>query len=60
MFNLPSDFQQSLADAAAASKAQQDARDRILSQILEQLVRLNVSLYLILDDEAPVPDVLPE
>lgn len=60
MFSLPNDFQQSLAEAAAASKLQQDARDRILSQILEQLVRLNISLDMILDDEAPAADVLPE
>lgn len=56
MFSLPTDLQQSLTEAAAASQAQQAARDELLSKILEQLVNLNAALDMILDDEAPVPD----
>lgn len=62
MFSIPNDLQQALTDAAAASQAQQIARDHVLSKILDQLVRLNIALDMILDDEAPIPvsDEAPE
>lgn len=49
MFSFPTDLQQSLTEAAAASQAQQAARDKLLSKILYELMRLNDALELLLD-----------
>lgn len=51
MFKIPEDVQQQMIEAANASQRQQESRDRILSQILEQLVKLNASLDEMLSDE---------
>lgn len=51
MFKFPEDVQQQMLEAANASKRQQEDRDRILSQILEQLLKLNAALDQILAEE---------
>lgn len=51
MFKIPEDIQQQLQEAANASQRQQESRDRLLSQILEQLVKLNAVLDDMLSDE---------
>lgn len=51
MIKIPEDIQKQLQEAANASQRQQESRDRMLAQILEQLVKLNASLDEILADE---------
>lgn len=56
MFKFPEDVQQQMLEAVNASKRQQEDRDRILSQILEQLDELNQQMISLLAELSFIAD----